>query len=298
MMKRFLNLESSEMINLSKDELFQSIKASEGRIIVSENVVVSQPLVSSITNCEVARAFGADLILLNIFDLFNPEIAGLKKCDNPIIELKKLVGRPIGVNLEPIDLEAQMLEERAILNKGRQVSLESVKRAQELGFDFICLTGNPGTGVTTDTIAKAITLVKENFSGLILAGKMHGAGTSEDIYDKKSIIQFIEAGADVIMIPSPGTVPGSSIEKCTNIVEFIKSKGKLTLGAIGTSQESSNIETIRQIGLYNKMIGFDMHHIGDAGYCGLADFENIMELSIAVRGKRHTLKMMCSSINR
>ena len=29
-------------------------------------------------------------------------------------------------------------------------------------------------------------------------------------------------------------------------------------------------------------------HIGDAGFCGIALPENIMALSIAIRGKRHT----------
>lgn len=46
------------------------------------------------------------------------------------------------------------------------------------------------------------------------------------------------------------------------------------------------------------MVGFDIHHIGDAGTAGIAPVENIFELSKAVRGARHTYKMMCSSINR
>ena len=41
---------------MTPEELKQSIKASEGRTVVSENVVVSQPLIPDITNAEVARA--------------------------------------------------------------------------------------------------------------------------------------------------------------------------------------------------------------------------------------------------
>ena len=70
------------------------------------------------------------------------------------------------------------------------------------------------------------------------------------------------------------------------------------MGGLGTSQETSEVETIRQIGLWNKMVGFDIHHIGDAGIGGLAPYENIMALSIAVRGRRHTIRQMSASVLR
>lgn len=42
----------------------------------------------------------------------------------------------------------------------------------------------------------------------------------------------------------------------------------------------------------------DIQHIGDAGYSGVADPENLMALSIAIRGKRHTYYRMAQSIRR
>ena len=36
----------------------------------------------------------------------------------------------------------------------------------------------------------------------------------------------------------------------------------------------------------------------DAGYSGVANFENIMELSIAIRGVRHTVRMIAASNDR
>lgn len=64
---------------------------------------------------------------------------------------------------------------------------------------------------------------------------------------------------------------------------------------IGTSQEGADEHTIRQIALASKMAGADMHHIGDAGYHGIAVPENIMAYSIAIRGKRHTYIRMARS---
>ncbi|MBF0848105.1 haloacid dehalogenase-like hydrolase, partial [Streptococcus danieliae] len=82
--------------------------------MLSENIVVHDPaLVLDVTNAEMATAFGADMILLNAFDVVNPEIKGLYNKEyqgtgQPINDLKTLVGRPIGVNLEPVDDEAKM----------------------------------------------------------------------------------------------------------------------------------------------------------------------------------------------
>ena len=55
---------------------------------------------------------------------------------------------------------------------------------------------------------------------------------------------------------------------------------------------------IKEIALINKRAGADIQHIGDAGWCGVALPENIMALSVAIRGKRHTYFKMAQSIKR
>lgn len=72
MVKRLISANTSDLLSMTAAELKQSIKASEGRTIVSENVAGRESLVGDITNAEVARAFGADLILLNGVDVLNP----------------------------------------------------------------------------------------------------------------------------------------------------------------------------------------------------------------------------------
>lgn len=52
------------------------------------------------------------------------------------------------MNLEPVDDKTEMVETRVELPVGRRVSIKTLERANELGFDFVCLTGNPGTGVS------------------------------------------------------------------------------------------------------------------------------------------------------
>ena len=238
------------------------------------------------------------LFHLDCFDCNHPEIKGLPACDNPVDKLKEIVGRPIGCNLEPVDLDADLMEERRVISTGRQATKETYIKAQELGFNFICLTGNPGVGVSNHSICEAIKEAKKYFKGLIIAGKMHAAGIDEPIVDMESIKEFIEAGADVILMPAVNTVPGLSEQEVTEACRYIKAHGALSLSAIGTSQEGADEGTIREIALLNKRCGIDIQHIGDAGFCGIALPENIMALSIAIRGKRHTYHKIASSINR
>ena len=297
--KRLISANSSEVLKMSAQELKQSIKASEGRVILSENVAVRESFVGDITNSEIARAFGADLILLNGVDVLNPHICGLDfKEESFVKELQKLVGCPIGVNLEPVDLDANMAEDRLEISKGRQANIDTIKEIERLGMNFVCFTGNPGTGVTNAAIEKTIRLAKDNFSGLIIAGKMHGAGVDEPVADVKAIEGFIEAGADVILVPAVGTVPGFDTDELKEVVKLAHSKGALVLSAIGTSQESSDEDTIKQIAICNKICGVDIQHIGDAGYGGVAPYENILAMSKAIRGVRHTVSLIARSINR
>ena len=299
MKKRLISANASEILAMTAAELKQSIKACEGRVILSENVAGREPIIGDITNAEIARSFGADLILLNGVDVLAPQIAGLENEEGTFVEaLHRLVGRPIGVNLEPVDNSANMAEERLVILKGRQANLETIQEIERLGLDFVCLTGNPGTGVTNEQIEKTIQLTKEHFSGLIIAGKMHGAGVDEPVSDANVVKGFIDAGADIILVPAVGTVPGFDDEELKTIVKSAHQHGALVLSAIGTSQESSDEDTVKQIAIRNKVCGVDIQHIGDAGYAGLAPVENIFAMSKAIRGIRHTVSMVARSINR
>ena len=298
MVKRFISSNASEILSMTAPELKQSIKASEGRVILSENVAFKESYIGDVTNAEIARSFGADLILLNGIDIFQPFVAGLDAKEDFVEELHRLVGRHIGINLEPVDSQAHMAGERLIINEGRQASLATVQRAEELGVDFICLTGNPGTGVTNQAIIDTIRVVKENFSGLLIAGKMHASGVDEPVADLEAIAQFIEAGVDIVLAPAVGSVPGFDEQDLKQIVRLAHQKGALVMSAIGTSQESADEDIVKQMAIRNKICGVDIQHIGDSGYGCLAPVENIFAMSKALRGQRHTISMISRSINR
>lgn len=173
-------------------------------------------------------------------------------------------------------------------------------KAAAAGFDILTFTGNPSVGVSNQEILNAVKIAAENFGDdiIITAGKMHMAGIDEEYLDKEYIDSLIKAGADIILLPAPATIPGVDVDSLQDIIKLIHRKNKLALTAIGTSQESSDQEVIREIALKSKMAGADIHHIGDAAYGGIALPENITALSKAIRGKRHTYRKMSQSILR
>ena len=306
-MKRILDCHASDFKKMTAKELLASIAASEGRVIACETIGSFMPMLGDITNAEFVSAMGADILLLNLFDVHNPVINGLPKTEpeNVIVKLKELTGRPIGINLEPIEEEiAGQYEGMWAMTNGRVATLENAKKAADMGVNMILLTGNPGMGVKNSAIVSTLRLYKKELGDrlILAAGKMHAAGVltegAENIITRADVRDFVEAGADIILLPAPGTVPGITMEYIRELVSYAHSLGALTITAIGTSQEGADTDTIKQIALMCKMTGTDIHHLGDAGYGGMALPENIMAYSIAVRGIRHTYHRMADSINR
>lgn len=309
-MKRFLNCNASDFEKMTKSELIESIAASEGRIVVCETIGAVPQMLGDVTNAEFAASMGADIILLNIFDVNNPVMHGLPadvKPEDYIRKIKELTGRPVGLNLEPLEegvASTVETDEWAGLSSGRAGTLENAKKAVEMGADFIVLTGNPGIGVTNKAITDTLKLYRKELgdSVVLIAGKMHAAGilgeAGEKIITRNDVKEFSKAGADIILMPAPGTVPGITMEYIRGLVSYAHELGKLTLTSIGTSQEGADVSTIKNIALMCKMAGTDLHHLGDSGYMGMALPENIFEYGKVIRGVRHTYHRIAASIKR
>ena len=308
-MKRILDCQSSDFARMSRQDLLDAIAGSEGRTIACETIGAITPMLGDITNAEFAAAMGADILLLNLFDVQQPHIQGLPRTapEDVIRKVKELTGRPVGINLEPVEqvLSSEDPKENMwAITGGRKATLANAEKAADMGVDFILLTGNPGIGVTNEAIEQTLRLYKEKLGDRVIlaAGKMHASGIltegAEKIITQADIAAFAAAGADIILLPAPGSVPGITMEYVRQLVTCAHSLGCLTITAIGTSQEGADVATIRQIALMCKMTGTDIHHLGDAGYGGIALPENIQAYSIAIRGVRHTYRRMAGSVNR
>lgn len=308
MMKRVFDVLKADVRSGTPARLLQMIRHTEGRTLMAETVVSCQPFAEGVSNPELAAAFGADMITLNTFDLSQPFVEGLyeEPDDAPCLasqheqhadfirrqaalkrvvkDLKEVTGRYIGCNLEPVPAEIPYQE-------GCRASVANIRQAVELGLDYIVITGNPNTMITEAGIIEAVQAAKAAAEGklLIIAGKMHGAGTGTAV-DVATVLQYCQAGADIVMIPAPYTTPGMTPDAVKVLIDVIHGAKKLALCAMGTSQEGADRAVVEQIALHSKAAGADIIHIGDAGFSGIADPENIKYCSIAIRGKRHTYR--------
>ena len=305
MAKRLMSMSASDIQKLSSRQLLEAIRLSEGRVMAAETVSSLQPLLYDVSNAELASAMSADILILNVFDVDNPLVQGLVKHpkNQTIKTLKKLTGRVIGINLEPVE-NLNGDDDLWKMSKGRIANGKNALKAKKQGVDIIVITGNPGNHVSNKGIVEAIKDIRKTLKNdiVLITGKMHASGeikeAGENIISKQDIKQFVDAGADIILLPAPGTIPGMTLENIHELISYTHSLNKLTMTSIGTSQEGSDTDTIKTIALNSKMAGADIHHIGDSGYLGMAIPENIMAYSIAIRGVRHTYYSMAKSINR
>ena len=190
MVKRSLDANASDFAAMTARELVESIRLSEGRTVAAEVVVTVQPLIDKVSNVELAAGMGADILLLNLYDVTAPQVYGFPSegGENEAASFGKIpagkgvtlgmvkswIGRPVGLNLEPIENPA------AVTTSGRLATAENAKAAMEQGADFICVTGNPYTGVTLHGIRQALSEMRAAVGDkvMLLAGKVHAAGTA------------------------------------------------------------------------------------------------------------------------
>ena len=306
MVRRLISAKASEISSMNKTQLLEAIESSEGRVLVTECIPSMENAAYDITQMELAAAFGSDIMLINMFDLNNPVVHGIEADKDEIIrEIKRLTGRPVGINLEPVDDEAKTIGTTYSIPDGRKATAENAKVAAAMGVDFIVLTGNPGMRVSNEKIIQSLQEMRELVGDdlILVAGKMHASGSKTEagsgIISKSEIKRFVQAGANIVLLPAPGTVPGVTLEFVRGLIAYTHELDALAMTAIRTSQEGADEDTIKQIALMCKMAGADLHHMGDGGSSpGMTNPENIMAYSIVIRGKRHTYNRMALSIRR
>jgi len=303
--KRMLNASKSDFKKMTPMALKESILKAEGRTIMGQHLLFAgSGLVHGVTNTELLFSWGADMMMLNTFDLDHPnENPGL--CGMTFQELKELCNRPIGIYLG-CPKENQPLKNDLYRMDGMLATDEHVKKAVEMGADFIILGGNPGSHTSIDDVIKRTKHIKKHYGDeiFLFAGKWED-GVDEKVLgdplakrDAKEIIKaLIDAGADCIDLPAPGSRHGISVDMIRELVEFTHSykPGTLAMTFLNSSVEGADVDTIRMVALKMKETGADIHAIGDGGFAGCTLPENIHQLSISIKGKAYTYFRMAST---
>ena len=266
-MRRILDCGPADFGDMNSGALLEAVRRSEGRTILCEVLWPAPPLVDGVSNAELAVAFGADLVLLNMFG--GEDLAGLKR----------RLGRPVGVNVEPSDRVAPH----------RRASRENLRRL--LDADFVVVTANPDAEVGAEEMLSAVALVRETIpDAALFAGKMHGSGGRGMVGEKE--MAALAGASDAVLVPAPGTVPGSREPLVAELADAAHASGALVVATVGTSQEGADRETVRELALAAKRAGADVLHLGDAGVSGITEPINVLAASLAIRGRRHAYRRM------
>lgn len=303
---RMINATGKEFKQMTPMQLKESIYKSEGRVIMGQHLVfASKGLARGVSNSELLFTFGADMVMLNTMNLDdiaqNPGLQGMT-----YKELKEICGnRPIGVYLGCPKTGSQN-DDKYYFGKGMLCTPEHVKTCVEWGVDFIVLGGNPGSGTSLSDIIAATKWIKEEYGDkvFLFAGKWEDGVTEKVLcdptadYDTKDMVrQLIDAGADCIDLPCPGSRNGITVEDVREVVQFVHSykKGTLAMCFLNSSVEGADVDTIRQVALLMKQTGADIHAIGDGGFSGCTWPENVQQLSYTIKGKPYTWFRMAST---
>jgi hypothetical protein len=287
---RILDLDRDQLATLRGTELTAAVAAAEGRTMVAEvfaerAALSPDPDGRGVHNMELMAAFGADIVVLNMIDRVwdgqRFHFPGTGSFTS-LAELASYIGRPIAVNLEPGNVP-----------EIRRAKPEHAKRLIDAGAAMLCLTANPSTDGSYDGLARATGELRASLGDKVAlwSGKMHHAGHRERITTKR-LTHLVDAGADGVIIPLPGTLPGITKELAAEAVATVQEAGAVVMGAIGTSQEGAHTTVVPQLALNAKEIGVDAHHIGDCFLPGMGDPELLYAYSVAIRGRRHTWNRM------
>ncbi|WP_050638218.1 DUF7916 family protein [Candidatus Stoquefichus sp. SB1] len=315
MPRRLISSTRSEIRTMTAKQLKDSIRACEGRVILSQNYVGHSPLLEGTTNAELAESMGADMVFFNGYPMDETiEIPAFQVDvykDGQYVhesyrlkEMKTLTKGPLGVYLEcgvGDDPSASTSTQAgtSLIRRERVASDENLKKLIDEDVDFVVLAGNPGTGTSMETIIDATKRAKAILGDqvMIWAGKWED-GVKEKVLgdplrkDSKEVIaKLIDAGADVICLPMPGSRTGVTVESMRELVTFVHEygdKSTLAMSFLDGSVEGSDEGTVRLCGLMSKQTGADIHAIGDAGCSGMSTPEDIYQLAMTIKGRRLT----------
>lgn len=303
---RMISASASDFEKMTPIDLKESVYKSEGRVIMGQHLLFDGAgLVRGITNTEVLFAFGADMVMLNTIDLDdlgnNPGLQGLS-----LIELKARCRRPIGVYLGCPSAKNKDAGKKVLYrSEGMLCTPEHVAKCLEWGVDFIVLGGNPGSGTSIEDVIECTRWIKEQYGDQIFlfAGKWED-GITEPVLgdptaqrdDKATIKRLIDAGADCIDLPAPGSRHGISVHHIQELVQFVHTykPGTLAMTFLNSSVEGADSDTVRLIALKMKETGADIHAIGDGGFASCSSAENVHQLSISIKGRPYTYFRMAS----
>lgn len=321
---RLLDYSPKEMLNLKPKEIKEAIMLAGGRTLHVLSRLSAPNTVQYVCNPELVAIFGADIVGLAAYDPIDPLFPGLPS-KNPkddestrniqiqlgkgwtVREVRELIGRLVSIDMEvPSQYGKEEIDHRGRA-RSRYFTKENAQKVISQGPDIFGVGSREGS---REDVYQSVIDAKKLVKGkcLLAVGLERPLGATikgKKPYDLRKLItpeavtNIAEAGADIIQVPAAGCLPGFDREYVQKLFAVIHKYNCLASAGIQQSQEGADVETIKRLALLNKMAGIDMLNLGDAGLNESTTLpENIMAVSIVIKGRRHTYRRMARSILR
>lgn len=317
---RLLTSTPQTILGYTASDLIRAIRMSEGRTVVAVARVRGPNACDGVSNVELCAAFGADVVALGLYDPHDPYFPGLPNrieisSEDAVLakvqidlgrgwtvrDIRALVGRPIAAAMYgtpdsfPDEMEASFVRVCGSVKNARLLVDQGVDIVQLMDWladpaDVADLIRDIKREIGEEAV---LSFARPNGWGLF------GHLADREPFTQDEIARIATAGADIIEVPAVGSLPGLTVDVVARWTAAIHGSGALCNMWIASSQEGADVDTVRTIALDSKKAGADMMTISDVGLNeSVPDPENILAMSVALRGRRHTYRRMAFSTNR
>ena len=100
--KRYIDCSARELVAYHKKNYYSPLRTARKSALATETIGTVTPMLKILQMQNLVTSLGADIIMLNIFDVDHPVINGLPEValEDTIHEVKRLTGRMVTINLE------------------------------------------------------------------------------------------------------------------------------------------------------------------------------------------------------
>lgn len=285
-----LDLHTEQLSELRGNSLTESITASGGRTVLA-SVPSDGNLAGEAHHIELARAFGADLVILGFIE----RVWGGDGWNFPSLgryadlhHLARDTGRPIAVLLESGDVP-----------EPRRATPWNAQRLADQGAAMICVTAGPTSSSTCVELARDIARIRAVVGpdvALWSGRTSRGSGLfNPSTPAVRPLLRLVEAGSDGVLVGLPGPRAMAAVEQSVAAGLAAHHAGALVTAVVGAGGEAVGVDDITDQMLVAREMEADAHLLGDLHSDPPLHPELLYACSVALRGQDLTWQRMAKA---
>lgn len=284
-----LDLHTTQLPELRGHSLTESITASGGRTILA-GVPSDGTLAGKAHDIELARAFGADVIVLGFIErVWGGDAWNLPSLGRygDLHTLAQDIGRPIAVVLQPGDVP-----------EPRRATPWNAQRLADQGAAMICVTDSPDSFTSYTELARDVARIRAVVGPdvALWSGKTPRGGPLDHSASASSpLLRLVDAGSDGVVVTLPCPRAKAVVDQAVTGGQAARDAGVLVAAALGAGGVKAGQDSITGQMLTAWEMGADAHLLGDLHRGAPSSPELLYAYSVALRGQVLTWQRMAKA---